>query len=250
MAFRSILYEADEGGASSASQDAPEYFRDLNLDQIVEAITAGKEEYDLKPFFHDPLRTPEAISYRQETMRDLEDKQTFGCIASFAGNMRLMRRKLAQANKLYHRYHKERWFLYAVETWCAAVCDLDEGLSRLEVSSRGLLALRDHVAAYARSERLVSLQAAAHKLTSDLATVRYCVLIRGSGFTVRRYDAEKDYSAEVTETFRKFQQGAVKDYRGKFDSWTEMNHIEEKILGGVDGLGRATCEQVPGVLVF
>ena len=230
MAFRSILYEDDENAASRAPQNAPEYFRDLNLDQTVEAITAGKEDYDLKPFFHDPLRTPEAVSYRQEVMRDLEDEQTFGCIVSFAGSMRMMRQKLAQASKLYHRYHKERWFLDAVETWCKAVCDLHKDLSRLEVSSRGLLGLRDYVADYARSERLVSLQTAAHKLASDLATVRYCVLIRGDGFTVRRYDAEKDYSAEVTETFRKFQQRSVKDYRGKFDSWVEMNTIEEKIL--------------------
>jgi DNA mismatch repair ATPase MutS len=37
-------------------------------------------------------------------------------------------------------------------------------------------------------------------------------------------------SSDVIETFEKFQQGAVKDYRVQFNKWPNMNHVEAKIL--------------------
>ena|SRR5438105_3297483 len=49
--FQSVLWENGED-AASLTQEEPEYFRDLNLDQVVAAATTGKDEYDLKPFFY------------------------------------------------------------------------------------------------------------------------------------------------------------------------------------------------------
>jgi DNA mismatch repair protein MutS len=67
-------------------------------------------------------------------------------------------------------------------------------------------------------------------LKTDLANVEYCLLIKGSGFTVRKYEEEPDYSIEVEETFKKFKQGAANDYRVKFSARDDTNHIEAKIL--------------------
>jgi DNA mismatch repair protein MutS len=67
-------------------------------------------------------------------------------------------------------------------------------------------------------------------LKVDLSEVKYCVLIKGTGIKVRKYESETDYSAVVEETFEKFKQGAVKDYRVNFSDWPEMNHIEAKVL--------------------
>ena len=66
-----------------------------------------------------------------------------------------------------------------------------------------------------------------------MSTVKYALLIKGGEITVRKYDAEIDYAAEVEQTFRKFQQGAVKDYNAKFSDWPQMNHIEAAVLDRV-----------------
>ena len=45
-----------------------------------------------------------------------------------------------------------------------------------------------------------------------------------------RYEGQADYSAEVLETFERFKQGAVKDYRVNYRCWPGMNHVAAQIL--------------------
>ena len=238
MAFQSILFErsTDEKGLSS---EAPEYFRDLNLDQIVAAITAGKDEYDLKPFFHHALKSVDSIAYRHEVMRDLETRPLLECVRAFAGRMREVRDKRTKAGKAYYKQQKERWHLHAIEAYCDAVCNLNASLSEVTLQSRGFCAFREYLAAYAASDGFLSLMAEGERLRDALAAIRYDVLITGNGFTVRNYADERDYSAEVSETFRKFQQGAVKNYLVSFRESSDMNHIEAKVLEFVALLNEA-----------
>jgi DNA mismatch repair protein MutS len=39
-----------------------------------------------------------------------------------------------------------------------------------------------------------------------------------------------DYGAAVLDTFARFKQGAVKDYRVAFSHYPEMNHVEAGVL--------------------
>jgi DNA mismatch repair protein MutS len=230
MTFHSILFERTEDSIQQETLEAPGFFVDLNLDQIIDVITADRQEYHLKPFFYTSLHDIDAITYRHEIMQDLENNMLFEHIRSFAKKMRTMREYLAQADKLYYTYQKERWFLDAVEMYCDAVTCLVHDLSLVDVQSRGFLAFREYLTDYASSGRFTSLLAETKQLQADLSTVNYCLLIKGNGITVRKYDDERDYSAEVEETFAKFQQGAVKDYRVKIRNWLDMNHVEAQIL--------------------
>jgi DNA mismatch repair protein MutS len=230
LTFYSILFERPEDSVSEENLDAPAFFVDLNLDQIIDAITVGKQEYNLKPFFFTSLKTIDAIAYRHEIMQDLENAELFEYIKAFAQKMRVMREHLAQAGKLHYKYQKERWFLDAVDIYCEAVNCLDHDLSSVNVKSRGILGLRAYLTAYANSDRFTSLLAETKKLLADLASIRYSMLIRGNAVKVRKYDSEADYSVEVLETFEKFKQGAAKDYRVKYSTWPDMNHVEAQIL--------------------
>ncbi len=230
MTFRSILFGGIDEGMNKETPGQPVFFPDLNLDQIIESITRVKEEYNLKPFFYIPLTSVDAIKYRHEIFRDFENGELFENIRVFERKIRLMREYLAQSEKLYYKYQKESWFLDAVEIYCDAVNNLVHDLSLADVKSRGFLGLREYLTNYAASERFTSLLAETKKLKTDLSSVKYCVLVKYGSFQVRKYENEIDYTAEVEETFDKFKQGAVEDYRVKFTEHAEMNHIEAKIL--------------------
>ena len=230
MTFPGILFERPEDRQAVEKASAPDFFGDLNLDQIVDTITMGRDEYDLKPFFHVPLGDVAAVRYRHEIFKELEGEALCAQIRSFGEKMRGMRERLERADRLHYKLQKERWFLDAVAFYCEAVLALADDLAGHELTSRGLLAFRDYLAGYARSARFTSLREATRKLQEALASVRYTIRIKDDWLEVRRADDEADYSQEIEATFARFKQGAVKDYRSKYRDEPDMNHVEAKIL--------------------
>lgn len=230
MSFQSILFEHPEQELRGKAVGEPDFFADLNLGQVVDAICAGREEYDLKPFFYRSLSSVDAIGYRHEVMRDLENADVFAPVSAFTEKLRLMRAHLAQAEKLYYKFQKEAWFLDAVEIYCDAVYGFARDLATAAPASRGFGALCGYFGAYVAAPSFTSLSAETKRIKADLARVKYCVLIRGPSVTVRKYESEPDYSKDVEETFARFNESAVKDYRVEFSEWPDMNHIEAQIL--------------------
>ncbi|MGD0728037.1 MAG: DNA mismatch repair protein MutS [Spirochaetia bacterium] len=233
MSACSVLFSSAEDCRAAATAEMPAFFVDLNLDQIVNAITRGKEEYNLRPYFHSPLKNVDAILYCHEVMRDLEEKMLFERVKLFARRMREMRDHLVRAKKFHYPHQRESWFLDAVELYCGAVQSFSEDLDQADLDSRGLSALRDFARRYVQSDAFTSLVAETGSLKHDLATVQYCLLIKSGAISVRRYDSETDYRAEVEATFEKFKQAAAKDYSVKFSSSEEMNHVEAQVLDRV-----------------
>jgi DNA mismatch repair protein MutS len=156
--FYSILYRDLADRPEQEPSGAPSFFRDLNLDQIVAAITTGREEYNLRPFFYAPLTDVVAIGYRHEVMQDLEQIELLENIKAFARGMRSVRDHLAQAEKLRHQYQKQRSFLGAAKIYCEAIIRFVDDLSLAPISSRGLRAFRGYLTGYVNSPQFTALR--------------------------------------------------------------------------------------------
>lgn len=229
--FHGILFSEPVRPQTPDTHEEPEFFRDLNLDQIVEAVTANWTDYDLKPYFYAPLGRIDAIRYRHAIFKDLENPLLLAVVRAFAQRMRETRAHMRQADKLHYSAHKGAWLLHAIETYCGAIENFTADLSRASLTSPGFIALRDYLANYRASSAFNSLCEETESLQNDLAKLRYCIHIHDGGFTVRSYDSEPDYGAEVERTFQKFKMGAAKDYKVDYPlAPAEMNHVEAKIL--------------------
>src|SRR6266545_5590079 len=221
--FGSILFGSVDADVGDAEQ--PPFFADLNLD-LVEAIVARRDEYELKPFFHTPLRDVELIGYRHEVFGDLEVDDVRAAVSAFGDEMRKVRQYLTLAQKQQYKYEKERWFLDAAAVYCAAVSALRDALVDSDLSSRGLQALRIYLSTYATFEGFSSLASDVRSVLDGLRHVRYTLRIKGARVTVSAYEDEPDYSVEVEETFARFRQGAVEDHLVKVPDSGSMDHVE------------------------
>lgn len=226
----SVLFDGPVDAKRIDEQAAPAFFVDLNLDQVVDAVTLGRAEYDLKPFFYAPLGSVASIAYRHQVMRDLVDGRVRAAIESFAKQMREMREQFRQSQKLHYQRQKQSYLLDAVEIYCRAVDVLTHDLSASDVRSTGLTTLLAYLRDYVASSGFRKLVAETASLRKTLAEISYCVNIKANRVRVTRYDGESDYSTEVLQTFEKFAQGAAQDYRVKLGNWSEMDHIEVQVL--------------------
>lgn len=236
----SILFAMPDPRISAGASGTPDCFADLNLDQIVAAITAGRGEYNLTPFLSMPLHDVDAVAFRHEVMRDLEEPRLLANLRAFAASMHLVRHHLAQIEKRYDERQKERWFVDAVDLYGDAVNRLVGDLSAAKLGSRGFLAFSDFAARYASSDAFLRLVKEAKRLEAELSAIRYNVFIDGPRVEVRRHQGEANYTEEVDATFARFRQGQATEYKFAFSDWLEMNHVEARILDGVVQLHQET----------
>jgi DNA mismatch repair protein MutS len=230
--FPSLLSDGAAPTRGAAEQDADRSFaEDLNLDQIVAAIAGDREERDhITRVLFGPLHDADAVRYRQEVFRDLEDPALTAEVQRFANLMSVVRAHLRQLPKMPYRYQREGWLLDAAAIYCDAVQSLASQLVSAQISSRALLAFRDYLASYVASAGFAALVSDTRDRKDALGRIRYCTRIRGGRVDVTRYQEEADYSAAVLATFDRFKQGAVKDYLIRYRTQPGMNHIAAQIL--------------------
>lgn len=237
MIFHSILYENNKSKEQGIpNQEDILLFKDLNLDQVINAILSGKEEYNLRPFYLDYLNEPETIYYRQEIMKDLENEKLLKTLNFFAGEMKKMRESLTALEKLYYKNQIERQFLDIVSSYCKALFILYDDLSSISIKSRGLLSFKEYLKAYIDSDSFKSISENSTQIIEGLSSIQYNILIKGLQVQVRKYESEINYSEEVEKTFSKFKQGEAKDHKAKIEWYPNLNGVEAKIVDGVSEL--------------
>lgn len=225
--FRSILFDRPD---QVLVGPAPGCFSDLSLDQVVSSLCVGREEYQLAEFFHTPLHRVDAIAYRHEGLpRPADQPGTAVCHrlrAADAHHARAVLHREGDALSIpavalvpRRRAHHQQ-----------AVVRLAQELTATTIRSRGLRGLADYLAEYTAAKPFTTLTAENATVTSDLAAIRYSLAIRGDRVRVSGYDGEDDYTEQMTASFARYAQGAVRNHRVNIPDSAEMNHVEAAVL--------------------
>ncbi len=229
--FPSLLSQAPAAWAAARERDDDSSCaRDLNLDQIVTAVAGDREERDLiTAVLFSRLHDADAVRYRQEVFKDLEDPALSEAVRRFSRLIGEVRAHLRQLGQMPYQHQREGWLLDAAAIYCEAVASLAGQLASAPVSSRALAAFRDYLAAYVASAGFTTLARDTRDRGDALGKISYCTRIRGDRVEVSRYAGEADYSAVVLDTFDRFSQGAARDYLLRYRSKPGMNHITAQI---------------------
>jgi len=234
MVFNSILYKKAENAGNRESDKIPDFFTDLNLDQVINTITKEKDEYNLKPFFYAHLTDIEAINYRQGIFKDLENQDLLAKIQLFAENMQKIRKQKAAIEKLNYKYHKARWFVETIHFYCITVEFLNNDLNSADIKSEGLLSFRNYLQDYLKSGHFQAIANETDLIIQEISSIQYLVLYRNLKVQVQHFRTEPDLNGEIERSFSKFIHNPVKDYKVKYSSNPmDMNHVEAQILDGI-----------------
>lgn len=224
----SILDRDPSAGGEEVAE--PPYFRDLLLDRVVGAITAGRDAFHLQAYFYRPLGSAPAVLYRQAVFQDLERLPVRTAAERFAAAMAASRQHLAQAEALRDELQQHRWFLEGTLVRGQAIAALARDWAAANLRSAALGSAQAFLNQLAQSPAVQTMQAEAAQLVQDLASVYYDVHIQGSRVAVLPHQGDKDFGAAIEAAFARFRQGPVEPYAFRSQRDPELNHVEAQIL--------------------
>ncbi|MDK2942445.1 MAG: mismatch repair protein MutS [Acetobacterium sp.] len=209
MEFKSILYQT--GYEEKPVIEEPSYFKNLNLDQLIKAITLDKDDYDLKSFFYSPLKQMENIHFRQAVVTDLEKDDFFRSSSAFSEKIFTLNQQFDQCLTSLNRsgdkhqdYLEKGRYLDIIETYCEEVKRYYECLTHSDLKALGFLSLGDFLGDYIHSNAFVNLSKTTSRLKDELFALDYCILIKGDTVKVKKYEGEPDHSSEVIQLLERF----------------------------------------------
>lgn len=231
----SVLWPSGEPDVALCERP-PDYFHDLNLDQLVDAAVASRQEQALGAFFHTRLVDAGHVTFRQDVCRDLERDEVRGSIDRFVAAMAQSRRYHGLSDRSRWSHERQVWFLHAARTYVLAVADLADDLDRLDLHADGLRTVRDHVRADVTSERYQRLEDDSRRVLERLADVQFRVHALQGTVTMQPPDPDAtDYSRRIIALFDRFRQDAAPTGpRGRDPSDAPgLDHVEAQIVDRV-----------------
>ena len=241
MDFYSILFESDKSRVQSEPLKAPEFFTDLNIDQIIDEITLEKDEYNLKPFFYEGLSEITSINYRLEVMKELQNNDLFECLTTFSINMRNVRKFYKYFKSLHYQYQREKWLLDSAALYCNSVINLYHLLTNSELKSKGFNLFSAWLCKYTESASFRSLYSETTELQNEFGKIKYSLQTEGNIVRVLPDESNRDYCMAISETFENINEAAF-DYCINFLSDIEMSALEVKILDILKSTNKRTFD--------
>jgi hypothetical protein len=219
--------------ADAGVEAAQDTLRDLNIDQVVHAVTAGRESFQLDTWFRRPLTDVEDVRFRQAVFHDLRRADVRLVMDSFAAGLDQVRALLATAAKVHYALVRQRLVLEASLQYFSVLHAVLDGLHEARPRSRALAALERDLAQLATSDPFREREQRSSELVRDLSAVRYNVLIRGAKVSVGPYDDEPDYGEQILDLFDRFRQRDAPQTPTPPKKPLDMNHVEAAVLDRV-----------------
>lgn len=233
--FASILFPPDVAGDPLAEAE-PDYFPDLNLDQLVVQMCRDRSLERLQPLFWTRLRSVEAVRYRQAAIAEMEEPEVAALIARFVDRFGRATQQLGLRRQVRYVWQQRRCLLDAADEYCQAVAGLSSDLEGVRPRSEGLRELRDFVTGYADAEGFGRLQTDVSETRRQLDSVTYLLHIRGNRAHVLVPHDEADLGEEVADLFLRFHDMDLDTKPVVYRRPGGFSHIDAAILDHVADL--------------
>jgi len=221
----SLLYHNE---ISYTSCEGDSLFSDLNINHIINAVTEGYEEYDLKELY--TKRPDSDAGYRLAVAYDLWDNEIREIVEMFQINLNKAKRYLSIAGNIRPGPVKGKWKLDAAIEYIQAITTLS-GLADKAVTSEGLKRFLSWLQSYTQMEEFIRLRKLSLPLKEQADSISYALKLDFVNNTLCWSDDTfaDDICTVLTTIFDRYDLRHVNSEITAFAD-IHMNTLEEKIL--------------------
>ena len=230
MEFNSILYSNKK---IELQLNQPLFFRDLQLDYILELLNNMSHGYSIDSHFYTLPCDKEVIRFRREVYGDIMTHSLEKDIQPFCRKMRKAQETFEQCNNghrgmKFYSYHLEA----AIHYW-EGLCFLEEALKDKPLSSQGFLLLKEYVKNSIQRNRENGFEEAMRRAQGFFEKIRFQIIVEPEKISITEENEDTvDYIAELKDLLSDYTN---EDETGNFlpeffPNSTECSNIEETLI--------------------
>ncbi len=203
----SLLNKSDRNKREKDVPERPAYFIDLNLDQILEKVTAdwGEEAEGLYEGFPENRETEE---YRRAIYSDIKNSEVLSAMDGYYGSIKERRLFAERKEKAYETLQTQAWYLRETCAYVDALEKLKEELDKAALTSEGMKGLLSFINDCLSSESYLKLKEEAMALRTELASFRVLITYEKEKITIT--------DGKGTGAFEEFLSGCFPDHGKNF----------------------------------
>ncbi|MEM0126498.1 MAG: hypothetical protein QXW29_00600 [Thermoplasmatales archaeon] len=229
MTYESLLY-VKERKPEELNNKEPDFFIDLNLDQIVDEISEKFGESNLRILFLNPLKSVEDVRYRQEIFSDLEQKETLDAMRAFYEEIKTVISKLSNVADLYD-IQREGRILSSAHDYIISLKKMQEFLRKGCVKSTGLKGFANYLGEYLSSEQFRIFEEDLMNAEASISSISYSLIIEGDRVTVKKGEPIiQDFSTEIQNLFSVLKEKQSRNEKQIFRVNYGFGHVQAEIL--------------------
>ena len=183
------------------SPGMPEFFIDLNLNQIVRELQSNVDEYDIRKMYYRLPKNCETVHYRQEIYREIRGKHLEKALDRFAQKMRETRKYKALHEKAENKYQYQMYWFNAVDEFTGGVDLLLETLSEAKPEAKGFVDLSGFAEEICGTKIWQECRKDREKIKGMLSGLRFELSIDGVNLKVRTQQREQFYFDYLKKLF-------------------------------------------------
>lgn len=231
MAFVSILGHAETEEIKNKKQ--PDFFVDLNLDQVVDRIQKCSPDYSVKEFFY-AFPAFEDVKYRQEVYRDIRRPSLYNAMLRFSTDMRRAARMEVPPTFSGEPIQGACWQLESVYYYCKAIWELrkalETGIEKEEITAQGWKELLGFLEELFKDASFAKMQEEAFRIWEMLTGTKFTLEINGNKVRISPKSQTGTYEDFLKECFEKYEPVQKGTMRSPFNGDLFLSRFERRML--------------------
>jgi DNA mismatch repair ATPase MutS len=204
---------------------------DLALDRLFTSLASGGlEPFDLYELFIAMPMDAAASRYRQTIAHDLLNAKARAPILTFISGIEQVEQYLQAAAQARQPSGAERWLLDAVLVYTQTIETVSEQMATASWSSKAMLMFQATLSELKTAEQFLQLSQSSKLVASQLAMIRYQLLLEDNTITVDRSEStNQGYRDHLQTLFERFGDIGTQ-LPANAPSYRSRTHIDDRIL--------------------